>query len=191
MTTTVRPRRSPKILRARDAAAKPIETAGERRVEEPVQHGPHDLHFVGGGVRLLHLAQDLRFPNDQRIEPGGDTEQMARGVEISAVVDVGRDDRPIDTVELPDEPHEIRARGLDVIAGHVQLGPVARGQHDCLACGPACGQRRQRAADPAHLKVDTLPQLYRGCLVADSDKEEVHHLEMRDLVIPGREDARL
>ena len=47
----------------------------ERRVEQPVQEraGRPD---VRGGVRLLHLPEDLRLADDERVEPGGDPEQV-------------------------------------------------------------------------------------------------------------------
>ena len=40
--------------------------------------------FGRGRVGLLHLAEDLRLADDQRVEPGGDAEQVARGVGLGA-----------------------------------------------------------------------------------------------------------
>ena len=53
-----------------------------------------DRAVVRGRVRVLHLAENLRLADDQRVEAGGDAEQVARGVEVGEVVDVRRDERP-------------------------------------------------------------------------------------------------
>ena len=55
--------------------------------------GPAVCALAGGRVRLLDLAENLRLADDQRVEAGGDAEQMARRVEVGHVVDVRRDRR--------------------------------------------------------------------------------------------------
>ena len=64
---------------------------GERRVEQAVEDRPRRLRVGRDGVRFLHLAEDLRLADDERVEAGGDAEQMARDVEVGDVVDVRRD----------------------------------------------------------------------------------------------------
>ena len=90
-------------MRASATAAKLTDTAPEPRpvsvrtrlptandaVEQPVEHrARRRARRVGDGVRVLHLAENLRLADDQRVEAGGDAEQMARDVEIGDVVDV-------------------------------------------------------------------------------------------------------
>ena len=140
----------------------------KRRMEEPIEDRADDLHVVGDGVRLFHLTENLRLADDQRIEAGGDPEEMSRGVEVGDVVDVRRDRRTIDAVELADEAHQIRARRRHIVAGDVQLGAIAGRQHDRLARRAARGERRQRAGEPVHVKIDPLAQLDRRGLVTDS-----------------------
>jgi hypothetical protein len=50
-------------------------------------------------------------------------------VEVDDVVDVRRDGRTIDAVELADEAHQIRARRRHIVARDVELGAIARRQH--------------------------------------------------------------
>ena len=135
--------------------------------------GPTVVHVAGDGVRLLHLAEDLRLADDQRVEARGDAEQMPRGVEVRHVVDVRRDLAVIDAVELADEAHQVGPRRRHVVARDVELGAVARREHHRLARRSALGQRAQRAVDAARLKVDALAQLDRRGAVTDSDEEEM------------------
>ena len=53
--------------------------------------GPTVCRVAGDGVRVLDLAENLRLADDQRVEAGGDAEQMARGVEAAAHVEVRRE----------------------------------------------------------------------------------------------------
>ena len=46
---------------------------------------------AGRRVGVLDLTQDLRLADDQRIEAGGDAEQMPRGVGAAVHVEVRRD----------------------------------------------------------------------------------------------------
>ena len=64
----------------------------------------------------------------------------------------------------------------DIVARDVQLGPIARRQHDRLARGAARGERRERAGQPVHVKIDALAQFDRRGLVTDSDEEQMHAL---------------
>ncbi len=134
----------------------------ERRVEQPVQDRADRAGVRGGGVRLLHLPENLRLANDERVEPGGDPEQVSRRVEVGALVDVRHQRRSIDAMELGDEPDELGACAVALIAGGIQLGAVAGRQDDGLARSAALvparaaphrarapGNRSARAARPA------------------------------------------
>ncbi len=61
---------------------------GERGVEQAVEERAGRVLIGRGRVGLLHLAEDLRLADDERIEPGGDPEQVAGGVGFAAGVDV-------------------------------------------------------------------------------------------------------
>ena len=51
---------------------------------------PDGVRCGGGGVRVLHLPENLRLADDQRIEAGSHPEQVARRLEVGHVVDVRR-----------------------------------------------------------------------------------------------------
>ena len=54
----------------------------ERRVEQAVQHRPDGARRVGDRVRVLHLPENLRLAHHQRVEAGGDAEQVPRDVQV-------------------------------------------------------------------------------------------------------------
>ena len=83
---------------------------GEARVEEAIEQRAGGVGLPGGAVRLFDLAENLRFADDQRVEAGGDAEQMPRGFEIRDVVDVRLDRRRVDVVERADERHQLGSR---------------------------------------------------------------------------------
>jgi hypothetical protein len=76
---------------------------GERRVEQPVQQRAGGMDFSRSGVRVLHLPENLRLADDEGVEAGGNAEEVARRVEVQALVEVRLHDRPIDGVKLGDE----------------------------------------------------------------------------------------
>ena len=91
-TSTRRPSSRPKILRASATAAKLTETApfaerrlgahaladAERPVKQLAQQRPGAVPLGRGLERVLHLAEDLRLADDQRVEAGRDAEQVPR-----------------------------------------------------------------------------------------------------------------
>jgi hypothetical protein len=90
-TSTRRPARWPKIFLASATAAKLIDTAPspsavsvrtsladvERPVEDLAEQRACRAAVRGRLEGVLHLPENLRLPDDDRVEPGGDAEQMA------------------------------------------------------------------------------------------------------------------
>src|SRR5205807_125696 len=95
------------------------EAAGRARLEGLLEAAPH-------------LALDLTLADDHRIEPGGDTKQVSRGVDARVDVDdvaetLGRAPRALG------EPLEHGGLGgLDAVRRDVELGAVTRGERDAL-----------------------------------------------------------
>ena len=137
--------------------------------------GPAVWRVGGDGVRVLHLAENLRLADDERVEAGGDAEQMARDVEIGDVVDVRRDVAGGDAVEVADEAHQILAR---------RRAPRRRRRRARRGCrstrttasrvDPRPASARSASADAARLEIDPLAQLDRRGAVTDSDQEQMH-----------------
>jgi hypothetical protein len=143
-------------------------------MEKAIQDRTDRLRIGGGGVCLLHLAEDLRLADDQRVEAAGDPEQVPRRVEAADVVQVRRQIRGLHAVKLREKRHQIGARRRRIVAGHVQLGAVAGRDNDRFARGPASRHRPQRVGHAAHLEVHALAQVDRRSAVADSDQKQIH-----------------
>ena len=74
-----------------------------------------------------------------------------------------------DAVELANKCGQIGARLRHVLAGHVHLGPIARGQHDGLARRPARRERTKGVVE-ASLEIDALAQFNRRGAVTEADE---------------------
>jgi hypothetical protein len=60
-------------------------------MEHAVEDRPDGLRLGCRRVRVLHLAENLRLADDQRIEAGRDAEQVARRLQIAEFVHMWRD----------------------------------------------------------------------------------------------------
>ena len=60
----------------------------EGGVKQPMGHGAREVEVARGGVRRLHLAEDLRLADDERVEACRHAEEMARGVDAAMAVEV-------------------------------------------------------------------------------------------------------
>ena len=142
-------------------------------MKQPVEHRAGRLHLGCGRVGFLHLSENLRLADHERVEPGGDAEQMTRDVQIGDLVRMRHELGTVHAVELAHEGQEARARQREVVARGVQLRTVAGRQDDRLARRAALGQRPQRAIEAPRLEVEALAQLDRRGAMADSDQEEM------------------
>ena len=111
----------------------------ERLAEEAVEQraGGADLE------RVPHLAEDLALARHERVEPGGDAEQVQRGAVVAEPVEHGGERRAVVACER-EQRRRSRARpgaSLVVVAREVELGAVAGREHDRLAA--------RRASSPA------------------------------------------
>ena len=97
----------------------------------------------GRRVRVLHLTENLRLADHERVEARRHAEEMPRGLEIDEIVEVRQQRRLFDAVKLRDEAPELASRGLNVVADSVDFGPVARRDDGCFAGRAAFGERAQ------------------------------------------------
>ena len=119
---------------------------GKRGVEQAIEQRSGGVGVPGGAVRLFHLAEHLGFAHDERVEPGRDAKQVAGRFEIGDLVDVRLDRRHLDAVKRADKRHQVGSRRRDVLAGDVQLGPVARREHRYLAARARLARARRVSA---------------------------------------------
>ena len=77
-------------------------------------------------------------------------------------------------MEFAHEPDDVRPCRIEVVADRVDLGPVARREHDRLADRAARRERPQGRIDTARLEVEPFADLdWRGA-VTDADEEQTH-----------------
>ncbi len=142
-------------------------------MKEPVQHGAGVVLLAGDRVGGLHLSQDLRLSDDERIQTGGDAEQVPRrvgtAVDVEMCLHIGRRH----AVVLGKKARHLLDRVV-VIRGGVDLGPVARRQDGHFANGVARCQARQGGLEAVAGEVDPFAQLDRRGLVIHADGEEAH-----------------
>jgi hypothetical protein len=111
-------------------------------------------------VRGADLAEDLALTRNERIEAGGDAEEMERRSTVAQPVE-----RVLDVRQRRD-PASLGLVG--VLRREVDLGPVARREHDGfaeLACERVGGVLLQR---------DALPLFDRRVVVRGADEDEMH-----------------
>ncbi len=137
---------------------------GERAAEEPVEDRAGRALDQRELVGALDLALDLGLAEDHRVEPGGDPEEVAGGLEprvgVEALDQLGRAD-----AGLAGERAERQRLGLDRVGDdQVELGPVAgrdrggladRARRDQVAehaaARPSVSARRSRSSSGAVL----------------------------------------
>ena len=160
MTSTVRPFRSPKIflrqrggreadrhraLGERRLGAHPL-ADGERPREHLVEHRADGALVGRCRVRLLHLPEDLRLADDERVEAGRHAEQVLRRRRPSHLSYRCGSDRG--AVERRGSRRGSASRSArappHVVARDVDLGAVARREHHRSRGRRARRERRQR-----------------------------------------------
>ena len=146
----------------------------ERPGEELVQERAGAPRTRGQRVGLLDLAEDLRLADDQRVEAGGDPEQVPRHVGAAARIEMRLQIRLRDVVEVAHETRQVGAGGVGVIAGDVNLGAVAGRQHDRLGWRRENGQLSQRFGHAPLRKVDPFAQVDRRGVMTHAQQQKVH-----------------
>ena len=147
---------------------------GERGVEQAVEERAGRVQIGRGRVGLLHLAEDLRLADDERIEPGGDPEQVAGGVGFAAGVDVRPQIVGRHGAGRRQEAGHRLVAVLEAVAGRVELGPVAGREQHHFAERRIAGQRRHRLAEIAGGERQPLAQVDGRGVMADAEDQESH-----------------
>jgi hypothetical protein len=135
----------------------------QRVLEEPVQERAGRPRGQRSVVCLPHLAEDLRLARDERVEPGGDAEQV-----LDRIVFLPSPEYPVE--REPRTSFELLCRPRPGAVGQVDLGPVAGRQHHHL--GSVGRQRGGELERVAVGEVEPLPNLERRVPVRDPDCEQ-------------------
>src|SRR5207248_5078067 len=111
--------------------------------------------------RVLHLPENLRLADDERVEPRGDAEQVRDRRAVAVLEQVRLERLRRELVILAEEPDQLLARARGVGRLDVDLRTVARRQHDRFAYRRLVREREQRRADVAAGEVQPLAQRQR------------------------------
>ena len=144
---------------------------GEGVLEQPVQVR---AQRAGGARRrpgFLHLAEDLRFAEHQRVQPGRHAEQMANCVRVLVSVQIGVQ---VAGVGMGGEP--VGQRVALVVGQRVQLGAVAGGEQRDFADRRHRAQLSERARHRIGAERNAFAQADRCGLVVDAENDEAHEV---------------
>jgi hypothetical protein len=131
------------------------------------------MDLAGDRMSLFDLSEHLRLADDQRVEAGGDAEQVIGRVGAAVDHDVRRQRVPGHAVVFADEA-PARFGGVVGLGAGVDFRAVAGGQDHGLAGDLAGRQRRHRRVEAAAREIHPFAQLDRRGPVADSDGEQPH-----------------
>ena len=120
---------------------------------------------------VAHLAENLGFPEHERVEPRRNSAEVARGIVSRMDVQVVREELALDAVEAGQRLDQLVASVLDA-GGEpgVQLDAVARLERGVLDdAGAALGAWPESA--------DALPELDRSGAMAEPEADETMHVQ--------------
>ena len=143
------------------------ERPGQQRIELRVDRS----HGARRGVRLLHLAQDLRLADDHRVQAGGHAKHVPHRIAIAMFVEVLAIGRRIEAVELAQKPVQV---GGAVRGARDQFHPVAGGNDHALLDTGIGRQALRRFRQASLGNGEPLPHFDRRGLVIHADDDEVH-----------------
>ncbi len=130
---------------------------------------------AAGGTRrrpgIFHLAQDLRLAQYQRIQSGGDAEQVAHGIGVGVLVEIGVQIAGI--VRMGREP--VGEAATVVIGDGVEFGAVAGRQQCDFAHRRQAAQCIERRRNGIAGKRHALAQADRRGLVIDAENKQTHY----------------
>ena len=148
---------------------------GEGAAEEAVEDRPGAALDQGQLVGAFDLALDLGLADDHRVEPGGDPQQVAGGLDRAQRVEVAEQLGRAD-LRLAGEHAQCGRLGLDRVGDdQVELGAVA-GRDRRRLVDPGRGGQLAQGADGAALgQREPLAQVQRRGLVGDAEREQLRH----------------
>ena len=133
----------------------------QRLAKDAVEQQPGRARLVGGA----NLAEDLAFARDERVEAGGDAEQVQRGSLVAQAIERGLDLR----LELCERGDRALLGLAGILRDDVELGAVARREADGLA------ELERQLRCGLTIERDPFAQLDRCVMVRRADKNEMRH----------------
>ena len=120
----------------------------ERGLEQAVRQRAGAADLPGLLVGLLDLGQNLRFADDHAIKTGGDPKQVVDRLRVFQGYQLAAQllDRHVVKIGQVRGEHRRGEGDAGVIAGGVELNPMASGEEDSLAGGVGRARRPARRA---------------------------------------------
>src|SRR5580658_1788286 len=152
---------------------------GEGRLEQLFELPGHSAAGAGDSIGLFHLAEDLRLADNHGVEAGGDAEEMAHGLAIAVLVDVGRECGAIEAEVIQKKADKLIARigarvGADSVDCGQNLNAVAGGDdHAFLHAGDG-GEQARHFGQVVAADGDALAQLNGSGFVVHADEGQGH-----------------
>ena len=144
----------------------------ETLLEQTVQRRAQPLLATGGLPGVLHLAQDLRFAQHQRVQAAGDAEQVAHRVVVAVHVQIVRQRGGRQAVVGRQPVGHARFRAVFDLA--VDFGAVAGRQQGGFGHPGHRAQAVQRRRQLARVQGHPFAQGQRRGLVVEAKGEQGH-----------------
>ena len=143
-------------------------TLGHREglLEQAVRALAEQAMVARGRPGVLHLAEDLRFAQHHRVQPGGDPEQVAHSLGIGMLVQIA--------LQVAGPAAQPLVQRLCRLGHGVQFGAVAGGQQHRLGNLRGIAQRTERARQRLTGEGRALAQFHRCGLVIQSEHPQGH-----------------
>ena len=160
-----------------------LDQPGDARggLEQRLQAGGGGAVAAGGGQRAADLALDLPLPDDHRVEPAGDGEQVRGGVGPGPDPQVRVDLRRGVARAVGDGVRCRGARGRGVrrvVDLQVQLEPVARRQDDGTGHVPVGRRAHELGRDGVDVRRETFQHLEVEVVVTGGEGQQHHVPEL-------------
>ena len=156
----------------------------ERLREELVEHRTDRLELAGVPVGVLHLPEDLRLPEDHRIEAAGDAEQVTNRLFAEVVVEVARQLGDRHAVVGGEELLYVLHALVSLAGKDAHLDPVAGGEDDPFGDAGALPEPPEGMAHGVRREREALPDLHRRGPVVQADDDDFAHARCRPAVSP-------
>ena len=134
---------------------------------------------------LADLAEDLGSRRDGRVEPGGDLEQVPDGGLVVLAVQVRVELVGREVAELAEEVADVGVGTVEPLGDGVDLGAVARAEHDDLADVVAVGEPVDRLGELVGGERHPLEHAERARAVVDADDDDGHDSASLDAAAPA------
>jgi hypothetical protein len=98
-------------------------------LKEAIEHGTGGAVFVGKSIGFTHLAEDFGFAKEERIEPGGNAEEMTDSGAVVVLVEQAVEHVRADGVKFAEKRRKTGSAFVGSFRGNaVQFAAIAGGE---------------------------------------------------------------